>query len=106
MFVVGQASQRRKTQICWLVDRNTVFPLSDGSPGGLKLCRLLPSVSLKVPDQCCCARLPAELTQRMPLFLASATVAFGDDALPVPSPRLVLNQLAEWTMTLIPFALA
>src|ERR1044071_5433376 len=104
MLVVGQESQRRKTQISWLVAKKTVLPLSAGSPGGLKLWSPLPSVSLKVPDQCCWARLPAELTQRMPLARASATVASGDGEGPDPSPRLVLNQLAEWTTMLIPFA--
>ena len=58
--------------------------------------------STNVPLQCCCARLPAAFTQRIPAARAAATIPSGVSGVPEPSPRLVLNQLAEWLMIWMP----
>src|SRR5215212_3650430 len=80
----------------------TVLPSSPGANS----CHPSPSTSVNGPLQCCCPRLPAELTQRIPAALASATIASGVAGPPVPSPRLVLNQLTEWLTIAIPCARA
>ena len=62
--------------------------------------------STKLPLQWFCAWLPAALTHRIPLYFASATIASGVPAPPLPSPRDVSNQLTEWLTILIPCAFA
>jgi hypothetical protein len=80
----------------------TVLPSSPAA----KSCQPFAFASTKVPLQCCWARFPAALTHRIPALWAALTMPSGVEAAPRPSPRLELNQLAEWLMIAMPCACA
>src|SRR5581483_4176187 len=81
----GHSSHFRKPQATSPFGQMNVLP----SSSGVKSMNLSPFVSEKFPDQWVTASFPDELTQRMPLARASATIAStGSLGSFVPRPAL------------------